>query len=144
YFSVNIISYKMNTFLDSSNSFKIEPTRNTPYVSYSSDVSLLEIKGVSSPNNTPVFYAPIITFIENLSAHSISHITVRIALLYFNSSSAKALFKIFESLKASEESIPISIDWVCDEDDEDMIESIQDIEDLLDIDINTIIEKYEA
>ena len=134
----------MSTFLDSSNSFTIEPTRNTPYISYSADVSLLEIRGVSSPDNTPVFYAPIITFVENLSAHCISHLKVRISLLYFNSSSTKILFKIFKKLKATEENIPVTIDWICDEDDEDMIESIQYIIDLLDIDINTIIEKYEA
>ena len=131
----------MSAFLDSTSSFHIESTRVTPHVAYHSDNELLEIKGVSSPDNTPSFYAPVFAFIESIPSYNINHLQVRFALLYFNSSSAKAFYTMLKKLKDLSGIITFSIDWICDEDDEDMIESIEDFNDLLGLEIQIVIEK---
>ncbi|MEM6641790.1 MAG: DUF1987 domain-containing protein [Bacteroidota bacterium] len=125
-------------FLDSTGSFVIESTKTTPYVSFTSSKKLLEIKGVSSPDNTPVFYSPVFTFLESIASYDIQHLNVCFSLLYFNSSSAKAFYNILKRIKGLTGAMTYKIDWFCDENDEDMIESVEDFMDLLDLDIRIL------
>lgn len=127
--------------INSTNSFTIEPTKVTPYISYDAESALFEIKGISSPHDTPAFYAPILAFLDNLRSFQISQLTIRISLVYFNSSSAKALYMVLKKVKAAQREIDFTIEWICDEEDEDMIESVEDYRDILDLDIELIIDE---
>lgn len=134
----------MDTLISSTNSFLIEPTKVTPYVAFHSQQALLEIRGVSSPNDTLTFYAPILTFIESLPSFQIDHLNVQISLLYFNSSSAKALFMIFKKIASLQDTVTNKIDWFCDEEDEDMMENVEDFNEILDLNINLITGKLDG
>ncbi|MEM6831236.1 MAG: DUF1987 domain-containing protein [Bacteroidota bacterium] len=128
----------MDTLLNSSNSFLIEPTKTTPHVAFHSDLSLLEIKGVSNLPDTLNFYAPVFTFIEYLQSFGINHINVHLALLYFNSGSAKALFMILKKIEGLSDTVTCDIKWFCDEEDEDMIENVQVLNETLNLNIELV------
>lgn len=113
----------------------IEPTNNTPLISFDSQENKFEISGVSIPEDTPLFYKPVFELFESFIDSKPSSIDVVINLIHFNSSSSKALFTLFKIISRIKNSIPVSIVWICDTDDEDMIEIIEDYDDVLDLGI---------
>ncbi|MBN2444069.1 MAG: DUF1987 domain-containing protein [Spirochaetales bacterium] len=95
----------------------IKETKSTPEINFNSSSCLLEIKGVSYPENTSEFYGPIFnwlhTFLKNLKNQEV---TINIDLVYFNSSSSKVLLDFFEILdEASEAGKHINVYWFYDD-----------------------------
>lgn len=94
----------------------IKETKSTPEIIFNSSMCLLEIKGVSYPENTSEFYGPIFnwlnTFLENLKEQEV---TINIDLVYFNSSSSKVLLDFFEILdEAAAAGKNIKVYWFYD------------------------------
>jgi SiaC family regulatory phosphoprotein len=102
----------------------IPATTTSPEVDFRFDQHALSIKGESYPENAAAFYAPIIEQMRKyLAASSGAEITIDVALTYFNSSSTKMLFSIFDALdQAAESGSRVLMNWYRDEEDETIAE----------------------
>ncbi len=102
----------------------IEATATSPEVDLRFDQHVLTIKGESYPENAAAFYAPIVQQLRAyLAARQGAGITVNIALSYFNSSSTKMLFSVFDALdQAAQAGNAIEVNWYHDEEDETIFE----------------------
>ncbi|MHC8366481.1 DUF1987 domain-containing protein [Pseudomonas sp. ZT5P21] len=104
--------------------FYIDATATSPEVDFRFDENLLSIKGESYPENAAAFYAPIIQHLRNfLQGREGARITTNIALAYFNSSSTKMLFSIFDALdRSAQAGNQIEVNWYHDEEDDTIFE----------------------
>lgn len=102
----------------------VEATATSPEVDFRYDQRLLIIKGESYPENAAAFYAPIVAQLRDfLGGCSGVEITADIALAYFNSSSTKMLFSIFDTLDhAAMAGNKVIVNWYHDEEDETIFE----------------------
>ena len=95
-------------------------TPRTPEVLLDSSKCLLSIKGESYPENVLSFYAPVMESIrEVLMDARLTQFQMDIHITYYNSSSAKALYRVFQLLNhAGEQDIAIHVRWHFDEEDD--------------------------
>ncbi|AJK45635.1 DUF1987 domain-containing protein [Burkholderia plantarii] len=102
----------------------IAATTTSPEIDFRFDQHRLSIKGESYPENAAAFYAPIIDTMRKYLAESTgAAITIDVALTYFNSSSTKMLFSIFDALdQAAQSGSRVSLNWYRDEEDETIAE----------------------
>ncbi|MEA9993570.1 DUF1987 domain-containing protein [Pseudomonas sp. 10B1] len=102
----------------------IAATATSPEVDFRFDQHLLSLKGESYPENAAAFYAPIIQQLRAyLETCESVVITTNVALAYFNSSSTKMLFSIFDALDRSAQSgNRVQMNWYHDEEDETILE----------------------
>lgn len=104
----------------------IEATYTTPFFSIDSDSGILEIEGKSIMINVSGFYEPIIEkvtdFVKNIS-DDFNDIAFNVKLEYFNTSSSKQIFLIFELLSTLSRKVNVNINWYYEEDDDQIYES---------------------
>ncbi|WP_421873222.1 DUF1987 domain-containing protein [Marinoscillum sp.] len=111
---------------------QIESTRISPYIMLDSTNRKIELKGKSTPENAVQFYYPVINNIKKLFSNVTGTVHVDISLEYFNTSSSKCIFDMLRMLKAMESTDrSIQVNWYYEEDDEDMLETGEDYEDIL-------------
>ena len=122
---------------------KINPSKVNPFVYINSIDGIMDIKGVSIPENANELYDPIINFIKDILTNKvITKFNVCFDLLYFNTSSSKLILDIFMLLKKMEKSnIKVNIKWYYIEDDEEMQENGEDFRDINKLKLFEIIEK---
>jgi len=103
----------------------------SPEIDFRFDQHTLSIKGESYPENAAAFYSPLIERVRAyLAAHKGVAITVNVSLAYFNSSSTKMLFTLFEALnEAAIHGTPVRLNWYHDEDDDTILEFGQELRD---------------
>ncbi|RKF40001.1 DUF1987 domain-containing protein [Paraburkholderia fungorum] len=104
--------------------FHIAATTTSPEIDFQFDQNVLIFRGESYPENAAAFYAPII---ERLRAYLAScnnaDITVEVTLTYFNSSSTKVLFSVFDALdEAASSGNRVLVRWYRDAEDETILE----------------------
>jgi hypothetical protein len=104
--------------------FYIEATATSPEVDFKFDSHQLTLRGESYPENAAAFYAPITQQLRAyLASLQDTTVTVDIALAYFNSSSTKMLFSIFDALdESARQGNTIRVNWYFDEEDETIFE----------------------
>jgi hypothetical protein len=102
----------------------IEATATSPEIDFRFDQRLLSMKGESYPENAAAFYTPVVEQLRQfLASQHAATITTHIALAYFNSSSTKMLFSIFDALdQAAQAGNTIEVNWYHDEEDETIFE----------------------
>lgn len=106
------------------NNLYIAATTTSPEVDFQFDQNALILRGESYPENAAAFYAPII---ERLRAYLESRndavLTVQVTLTYFNSSSTKMLFSVFDALdRAASSGNRVLVRWYRDAEDETILE----------------------
>jgi hypothetical protein len=85
---------------DTMDTLILEATKSTPYILLDPQANQILMKGESYPENAAKFYAPVFSWIERyFSSHDPKKIVVDFELLYFNSSSSKALMNLLEMLE---------------------------------------------
>ncbi len=105
------------------NQLRIEKTKSTPEIDFDPQKRILSIKGESYPENTVVFYEPIIQWLEEFVSAPGGSIEMNVELTYFNSSSSKVLMDIFELLdENADDEKEITVYWLYDQEDESMEE----------------------
>ena len=135
--------------------FFIERTELSPEIIFSPDENIFSIRGNSAPEDGRAIYYPVIDWIRifvnsimdgKVKKYSKDNAFVMQAdLSYFNSSSAKFLFDIFNELKRLNTiDIPVIIKWLYDEDDLDQREAGLDIASLLEMEFVYIQKKNEV
>jgi hypothetical protein len=108
----------------------IAATATSPEIDFRFDQDQLSITGESYPENAAAFYTPII---QSLGAYLAScknaEITVNVALSYFNSSSTKMLFSIFDALdRTAKAGSQVLLNWYHDDEDETILEFGQELQ----------------
>jgi hypothetical protein len=109
----------------------IAATPSSPEVSFDFAQHRLSVRGESYPENAAAFYGDIIKSLRDyLALCTNTSITMDIALAYFNSSSTKMLFNIFEALNGAQHTCnKITVNWYHDEEDDTMLEFGQELSD---------------
>ena len=102
----------------------IEGTNKTPSVEFNSERGLLEIKGRSNPEDSKIFYRPLINWVDDYVSHPPKKTTVVIKLEHFNTISSKSLLDLFKRLKTIINSKnEVEINWYYEQDDEDILDA---------------------
>ena len=103
------------------NPLHIPATASSPEVEFRFDSHQLALRGESFPENAAAFYSPLIAALREFLAlpDQDRQLTVEVALTYFNSSSTKMLFTLFDLLdKSAATGRRISLDWQFDAEDD--------------------------
>lgn len=112
----------------------IAPTPSSPEVDFRFDTHTLHLRGESYPENAAAFYGGILTRLQDYlalaqPAQQQAPIQVHIALAYFNSSSTKMLFSLFDALNEKAESgTEVVLNWYHDEEDDTIFEFGQELQ----------------
>ncbi len=115
-------------------SIKLEPTKRTPGIDFNFSAGTFAISGESYPEDVNKFFGPLIEQLEqHLQSLSGGSATVTFDLIYFNSTTAKILMGLFETLEeAAAAGNAITIAWSYAADDSNMEELGQEFaEDLV-------------
>jgi hypothetical protein len=104
--------------------FKIAGTDRSPEVDFDFEGDTLRLKGESYPEDAAAFYGPIFAALDDYLARLGAGVCAfEFELIYFNSSSAKAIMSLLEKLdQAASEGASITINWHYDEEDDTMLE----------------------
>lgn len=105
------------------NELKIESTEDTPFIDFEKQTGNFTIKGRSLPEDAFSFYAPVIEWLLEYSKSPAEQTNVIFNLEYFNTASAKQIFKIAGLLTALSNNNKVIIKWHYDEGDKDMYSS---------------------
>lgn len=106
---------------------EIKETKYTPEINFNAQKAELLIKGSSYPENTVDFYEPILIWLEEFFKFTaIKNVTLNIEINYFNSSSSRVFFEIFDLVEENSNNLKISINWIYDEDNESILEIGED------------------
>ena len=109
----------------------IEETSKTPKIIANAALGTLSIKGKSYPENTRVFYEPLVKWLVDFSTAHPKVITVDLEIEYYNTSTSSILFKILDALKKISASSEMTITWHYAKDDIEMEEIGQDFQNIL-------------
>ena len=100
-----------------------EAGTRTPEVSFRFSAGELSLAGESYPEDVTKFYRPLIDALDAFVAARPERVTLDLALVYFNSSSAKALTMIMERVdRVAAQGARAHVHWFYDPEDETMQE----------------------
>jgi len=120
-------------------SFRVRPTKVTPYCKLDLAKGVLSMKGRSSPESSLKFYSPIIKRIDKSFSLGNDTLTANFKFEYFNTSSSKCIYDLLKKLAQEKQNgAQITINWFYEEGDEDMKEAGEDYEDILGVSFNYI------
>jgi len=121
------------------NMLQKEATRYTPSILMDESQGLIEIRGKSYPENSFEFYQPVMEWIENYLKSPQPKTTINMEIIYFNSSSSKLFFDLFDLLEESKDHTDITINWIYDAENESALEAGEEfIEDFSDLNFQLV------
>ncbi|MDG2369980.1 MAG: DUF1987 domain-containing protein [Flavobacteriales bacterium] len=109
----------------------ISGSKNTPEVIWDVNEHSFVFKGVSYPENARKFYDPIFNLAKiYVNDNKESKLNMIIDFEYFNTSTARMLYKIFGLFNEAvlNSGLKVQIDWKYESDDFDMIDSGKDFD----------------
>jgi hypothetical protein len=110
-----------------------------PSVSFNADNGKLEIAGVSTPEDAINFYRPLVEWVKEYAVNPKDLTELTIKLEYFNTSTSKTLLDIFKTLQEiKEKGYDVMVKWYYEKKDDDMLETGQDYESMLNIPFDMI------
>lgn len=100
----------------------IKEAPTTPEVHFLFEAGEFEIKGVSIPEDTEEFYAPLIDALEEyIKTENPPKITISFKLIYVNTSTSAVLGKMIKLLEpADDDERQVFVNWYYENEDEDM------------------------
>lgn len=114
----------------------LQGTNKTPTLKFDAEQGSFLIEGRSIPENSIGFYRPIFEWMDNYVKTPQKETFLDVKLEYFNTSSSKCLVEIFRKLeRIHENGHNVQINWFFEEDDEDMEESGEDFQEIIDVPI---------
>lgn len=111
---------------------KIEGTKQSPFVDFDAEAGKLELSGRSIPENSFEFYNPLLEWLMEYAKSPKEETILKVYLEYFNTSSSKYILEVLKKLKdvLKADGASVRVDWCYDEDDEEMMETGEDYEDV--------------
>ena len=79
----------------------IAATERTPEIQLSTSNGTFSMNGESFPEDVSAFYGQVIVAVDQLASNLTKPLTVDVSMIYINSSSIKAMFRIFEGSRSS-------------------------------------------
>jgi hypothetical protein len=114
----------------------LEPSETSPRVDFNPEGKFL-FEGESRPENVVKFYGPVLNWLKEFAKSrndSSPSIEFDFRLEYFNSSSAKFIMDVFLELEnAVKNGLKLNVNWYYDEMDEDLLESGEEYQKLVEI-----------
>ena len=108
----------------------IAATDRTPAISLTHEPLKLSILGESFPEDVSAFYGEVISAINQLATTTKGKLEVEMAMIYINSSSIKAMYRIFEGIDAYRQAgNEVQVIWKAEADDDIMQELGEDFKD---------------
>lgn len=107
-------------------------TDRAPLIELDFGAHRLRIEGESYPEDAAAFFGPVLAALDGYLAQAVERpaerpLVLDLRLLYFNSSSAKALMNIFQRLEAAaRKGLGVEVNWHYQPDDETMMEFGED------------------
>jgi len=128
----------------------INKTQKTPLVILNKDSHFFKFSGVSNIQDPNEFYDPIIKWLDYykklMSFFSIYNrdnylLSIDFEFIYFNTASKKHIYKIMKLINEISilKNIKVKINWMCDQDNIDMLETGVHYKDMLQIPMNFIL-----
>ncbi|ORM74489.1 Fe-S oxidoreductase [Pantoea wallisii] len=97
----------------------VAATESTPEVNFDFETRQFTLRGESWPENAAAFYRPLLTALECWQPAQSGAIEVHIALRYFNSSSTKMLFTLFDLFnQLAQRGQSVVLNWFFDAEDD--------------------------
>ncbi len=117
---------------------KIEGTKQSPFVDFNASTGKLELSGRSIPENSFEFYNPLLDWLIEYTKSPKEKTVLKVYLEYFNTSSSKYILEVLKKLKDVHKigGGNVQVDWCYDEDDEEMMETGEDYEDITGLEFN--------
>lgn len=116
---------------------EIKRTTETPEILLCKNEGKIKFEGRSLPENPKDFYAPIKSWLSVYAENPPQKTHVTFMFDYFNTSSSKVIMEIIDILKSIESrNGEVIIDWLYQEDDEDMLEAGEDFASITDASFN--------
>ena len=114
-----------------------EKTSSTPYVIIDESKNYMKFEGMSFHENTAEFFREIILWLREYLKTDFDSFTFDAKMEYFNSSTTKILYDIFDMMNESGKNLIVN--WYVNEDDELLTELWEDIkEDYKNLKINMV------
>ena len=123
-----------------SSPFTLEQTAKTPFINFDTATGNFELKGKSIPENSATFYRPIYDWLDEYVENPAPSTTLNIQLDYFNTSSSKCIVDLFKKLEliVKNGKGAAIINWMHNENDDDMLEAGEDYKSLIKIPFNIV------
>jgi hypothetical protein len=115
---------------------QIPGTSKTPEITIKAEISEIQIKGVIIPENPQIFFTEFEDLLSNCKK-SFDKLVLDFDLEYFNTGAARYLYKIFKDFKSDQ--IPVTVVWRYESDDEDILESGEEFQELSGLEFNFVV-----
>lgn len=113
---------------------KILATEDTPNIILDRKNNIFEFAGRSMPEDSGLFYEPIVEWFEDYSKNPNPETIITFKLIYFNTASSKLILDILSLLDAMhKKGYTVKVNWYYPEDDEDMQEAGEEFCDIIDV-----------
>jgi hypothetical protein len=122
------------------NSYTAEQSPKTPLINFDRASGTFDLKGKSIPENSVLYYKPLFEWLDNYIQGPAPHTTLNIQLDYFNTSSSKCIVDLFKKLEqiAKNAKGQVTINWLYDEQDDDMQEAGEDYKSIIKVPFNLV------
>ena len=105
----------------------LNETKYTPEIVLDAQKGLISMRGKSYPENTFAFYEEVMAWIEKYFIQKVEGQTlVEMEIIYFNSSSSKLFFDLFDLMEEVSSDKEIVINWIYDAENESALEAGED------------------
>jgi len=120
--------------------FFIDATNYSPEVNMNAQSGIISIVGKSYPENTFEFYKPVMKWLEEYFLSPQQDTVINMEIIYFNSSSSKLFFDMFDLLEMNKDTTNLVINWIYDKENDTALEAGEEfMEDFESLNFNLII-----
>ncbi len=112
-----------------------EATTTTPEIKLDADNGTIELSGSIISVDTPALFDPILEWIDEYLNNPLRRTQIKLHLEYINTRASRYLLEVFKRIEKSchRDEIDVLVKWICDKDDLDMLEVVEDYKALTDI-----------
>jgi hypothetical protein len=107
-----------------------EATFETPQVVLDGNAGVLEFSGRSHPEDSLIFYKPILNWVSDYLKSPAPNTRIVIRLEYFNTSTSKMILSLLNKFENTENTV---VDWFHFGEDEDMLECGKEFSELINL-----------
>jgi hypothetical protein len=103
--------------------FSLTASEDTPAITLDPSKGKFEVAQRSLPEDAASFYSPVLNWMTGYAQAPLEITTFSFNLEYFNTSSAKQIFKLLNILEQISKTKKVLVQWCYDKGDEDMLAS---------------------